>query len=347
MTRATLFRLVVAMLVLTAVISVAMLQIDWNGVAGSTEADDIDLLTDVMIVLSAFVYSIVLVMLGYSIWRYRAKPGDESDGEPIHGNTRLEIAWTVIPTVIVLFGAGYSWFILDEIEARDADRLEVDVTAQQFAWRFEYPEEGVTSTELHVPVDRQAEFDLKAIDVIHSFWVPEWRVKKDAVPGQPTSVVATPDREGDYEVVCTELCGIGHSTMRAPVVVESQEDFDQWVSDQGGAAAGGAAPGGGGGGAGAVAAEGRQIFDDQGCSGCHTFAAAGATQTIGPDLDEVLPDRSPQEIEQSIVDPDAELSPGFNQGIMPDNFGDALSSDELDTLVRYLSENAGQGGGGQ
>jgi cytochrome c oxidase subunit II len=345
MTRATLFRLVVAMLVLTAVISVAMLQIDWNGVAGSTEADDIDLLTDVMIVLSAFVYSIVLVMLGYSIWRYRAKPGDESDGEPIHGNTRLEIAWTVIPTVIVLFGAGYSWFILDEIEARDADRLQVDVTAQQFAWRFEYPEEGVTSTELHVPVDRQAEFNLDAIDVIHSFWVPEWRVKKDAVPGQRTSVVATPDREGNFEVVCTELCGVGHATMRAPVVVESQEDFDQWVSDQGGEAAGAAAPGGGG--AGALAAEGQQIFDEQGCSGCHTLAAAGATQTIGPDLDEVLPDRSPQEIEQSIIDPDAELSPGFNQGIMPDNFEDALSPDELDTLVRYLSQNAGQGGGGQ
>jgi cytochrome c oxidase subunit II len=346
MTRATLFRLVVAMLVLTAVISVAMLQIDWNGVAGSTEADDIDLLTDVMIVLSAFVYSIVLVMLGYSIWRYRAKPGDESDGEPIHGNTRLEIAWTVIPTVIVLFGAGYSWFILDEIEARDADRLQVDVTAQQFAWRFEYPEEGVTSTELHVPVDRQAEFNLDAIDVIHSFWVPEWRVKKDAVPGQRNSVVATPDREGNFEIVCTELCGVGHATMRAPVVVESQEDFDRWVSDQGGEAAGAAAPGGGAG-AGALAAEGQQIFDDQGCSGCHTLAAAGATQTIGPDLDEVLPDRSPQEIEQSIVDPDAELSPGFNQGIMPDNFEDALSPDELDTLVRYLSQNAGQGGGGQ
>jgi cytochrome c oxidase subunit II len=344
MTRATLFRLVVAMLVLTAVISAVMLQIDWNGVAGSTEADDIDLLTDVMIVLSSFVYSIVLVMLGYSIWRYRAKPGDESDGEPIHGNTRLEIAWTVIPTVIVLFGAGYSWFILDEIEARDADRLKVDVTAQQFAWRFEYPKEGVTSTELHVPVDRQAEFNLNALDVIHAFWVPEWRVKKDAVPGQRTSVVATPDREGNFEIVCTELCGVGHATMRAPVVVESQEDFDQWVSDQGGEAAGAAAPGGG---AGALAAEGQQIFDDQGCSGCHTLAAAGATQTIGPDLDEVLPDRSPQEIEQSIVDPDAELSPGFNQGIMPDNFGDALSPDELDTLVRYLSQNAGQGGGGQ
>src|ERR687891_1267694 len=157
MTRATLFRLVVAMLVLTAVISVVMVQIDWNGLAASSEAGDIDLLLNVMIVLSAFVYSIVLVMLGYSIWRYRAKPGDESDGEPIHGNTRLEVAWTLIPTVIVLFGAGYSWFILDEIEARDADRLQVDVTAQQFAWRFEYPEQGGTATELHGPVDRQGE----------------------------------------------------------------------------------------------------------------------------------------------------------------------------------------------
>ncbi|MGH2992860.1 MAG: cytochrome c oxidase subunit II [Solirubrobacterales bacterium] len=340
MTRATLIRLVAAMLALTAVISVVMLQFDWNGVAGSTEADDIDLLTDVMIVLSSFVYSIVLVMLGYSIWRYRAKPGDESDGEPIHGNTKLEIAWTLIPTVIVLFAAAYSWFILDKIEAREGDRLEVDVIAQQFAWSFEYPEQGVTSTELHVPVDRQAEFNLDAIDVIHSFWVPEWRVKKDAVPGQPTSLVATPDREGSYELLCAELCGVGHATMRAPVVVESQEEFDEWIADQDGDAAGGGGAGGAGGEEGAVAAQGQQIFDEQGCSGCHTLAAAGATQTIGPSLDEVVPRLSPDEIETAIVDPDAELSPGFNEGIMPDNFGDALSPEELDTLVRYLSENA-------
>ena len=105
--------MVAAMLALTVVISVVMLQFDWNGVAGSTEADEIDLLLDVMIVLSSFVYSIVLVMLGYSIWKYRAKPGDESDGEPIHGNTKLEIAWTTIPTVIVLLRAAYSWVILD------------------------------------------------------------------------------------------------------------------------------------------------------------------------------------------------------------------------------------------
>jgi cytochrome c oxidase subunit II len=322
------------------VISVVVVQINWNGLGGSTEADDVDRLLDVMIVLSAFVYSIVLVMLGYSIWRYRAKPGDESDGEPIHGNTRIEIAWTLIPTIIVLFGAGYSWFILDKIEAREPDRLEVNVTAQQFAWSFKYPEEGVTSTELHVPVDRQVEIKLDALDVIHSFWVPEWRVKKDAVPGQPTSLVATPDREGNFELICTELCGIGHSTMRAPVIVESPDAFDKWVEDQGGttgAAAGGAAAAGGG--ANTLAAEGKQIFDDQGCSGCHTLKAAGATQTIGPDLDEVLANKDPKFIEQSIVDPNAELAPGFAKDIMPQNFGDALSPEQLDTLVKYLSQS--------
>src|SRR5262245_34306002 len=232
MTRAPLLNLGAAVIVLTVGISVVMVQINWNGTAASTEATDIDRLLDVMIVLSAFVYAIVLVMLGYSVWRYRAKPGDESDGEPIHGNTRLEIAWTVIPTMIVLFGAVYSWIILDDIEAKEPNRLQVNVTAQQFAWSFEYPKEGIETKELHVPLDRQVDFNLKALDVIHSFWVPEWRMKEDAVPGEPTDVQATPDRVGNYQLICTELCGIGHSTMRAPVVVESPEDFAKWIDKQ-------------------------------------------------------------------------------------------------------------------
>jgi cytochrome c oxidase subunit 2 len=232
MTPATLIRLVAVMLVLTAIQSVILLQFDWFGDAASEEARPIDTLFDVMVVLSSFVFSIVLVMLGYSIWRYRARPGDESDGEPIHGNTKLEIAWTLIPTVIVLVGAVYSWIVLDDIGKADSDRMVVNVTAQQFAWSFEYPEAGVKSQELHVPVDRQAEFKLHALDVIHSFWVPEWRIKKDAVPGITTRAFATPDREGTYSVVCTELCGLGHSTMRARVVVESQQEFDAWLSEQ-------------------------------------------------------------------------------------------------------------------
>jgi cytochrome c oxidase subunit 2 len=232
MTRATLLKLIGAMLVLTAVISAVMVPIDWNGVNASEEADQVDTLLDVMIVLSSFVFSIVLVMLGYSVWRYRAKPGDEGDGEPIHGNTKLEVAWTLIPTVIVLFGAGYSWVILDDLEGRASDRLQVDVTAQQFKWTFEYPEQGVTADELHVPVDRQVEFEMHGLDVIHSFWVPEWRVKKDLVPGETTHIVATPDREGTYSLICTEYCGTGHSTMRTFVTVEPQDEFDDWAAKQ-------------------------------------------------------------------------------------------------------------------
>jgi len=239
------------MIALTVVSSGIMLQFDWNGVAASEEAGPIDTLLDVMIVLSCFVFSIVMVMFGYAVWRYRAKPGDESDGEPIHGNTKLEIAWTVIPTVIVLFGAGYSWVILDDIEevAPAAERMQVNVTAQQFAWTFEYPEEGVTSKELHVPVGTQLDLRLTALDVLHSFWVPEWRIKRDLVPqgagGDEVddTVVVTPNEEGTYNVVCTEYCGAGHATMRALAVVESRDEFDAWIDETK------ATAGGGGGGA--------------------------------------------------------------------------------------------------
>jgi cytochrome c oxidase subunit 2 len=230
-------KIALATLALTVVVSVIMLIPDWNGEQASTQADDIDRLLDVMIVLSSFVFSLVMVLLGYAVWRWRARPGDESDGEPLHGNTRLEIAWTAIPTVIVLFAAAYSWIVLDDIEAKAGDPLEIDVTAQQFAWTFDYAEANKTSKELHVPVDQQLDLHLRALDVIHSFWVPEWRIKRDLVPGAPCcsiddTVVVTPNKVGTYSLICTELCGIGHSTMRATVVVQTQEEFDAWLADQ-------------------------------------------------------------------------------------------------------------------
>jgi cytochrome c oxidase subunit 2 len=226
-------KLVGAVLVLTVVISVIMLIPNWNGEEASTAAPKIDDLLNVMIVLSSFVFAIVMVMLTYALWRWRAKPGDESDGEPIHGNTKLEIAWTAIPTVIVMFAAAYSWITLSDIEARSADRMVVNVTSQQYEWGFEYPAQGAIETrELHVPVDRQIEFKLHALDVIHSFWVPEWRIKKDNVPGITTRAIVTPDKIGTYQLICTELCGFGHATMRARVVVESQADFDAWAASQ-------------------------------------------------------------------------------------------------------------------
>jgi len=240
MTRATALKLLGVAVLMTIVISVVMVNIDWLGMDGSTEKGPIITLLDVMIVLSAAVFSVVLTAMIYAIWKYRAKPGDEGDGEPIHGNTRLEIIWTAIPTVIVLFAGIYSTIILNDIEAEASNQMEVDVTAQQYAWRFDYPEQGVTSNELHVPSGTQLELHLNSLDVIHSFWVPEWGIKRDLVPGSdlPGSdeidnvVRVTPDVEGTYSVVCTELCGWGHATMRAAAVVESQQDFDAWAKDQ-------------------------------------------------------------------------------------------------------------------
>lgn len=231
MTRLPILKLVLATIVLGVIQSVILLQFDWFGGAASTAAKPIDTLMDVTIVISSFVFALVCVALGYALIKWRAKPGDEGDGLPIHGNTKLEIIWTTIPVILVLGLAGYSWAVLDDIEKTDADAIHVNAYAQQFAWTFGYPESGDkwSEGELHVPVDRQVIFDLQAQDVLHSFWVPEWRIKKDAVPGLKTDVVVTPDKEGTYQLICVELCGIGHTTMRARVVVESQEKYDAWV----------------------------------------------------------------------------------------------------------------------
>jgi cytochrome c oxidase subunit II len=243
MTLSTFLKLAGATLALTIVTSVIMLIPDWNGMQGSEEAAPIDRLLDVSIVLSSLVFSVVMVMMSYAIWKYRAKPGDESDGEPIHGNTRLEIIWTAIPTLIVLVLGIYSAIVLSDIEAEASNAMRVDVTAQQYAWRFDYPEAEKTSTELHVVAGTQLELHLRALDVLHSFWVPEWRIKRDLVPGANLEesgdddidnvVRVTPDVPGTYQVVCMELCGIGHATMRATAVVhETEEEFDAWLEEQ-------------------------------------------------------------------------------------------------------------------
>jgi cytochrome c oxidase subunit 2 len=224
-------KMIAATAVLGTAIWVVMVQINWDGQEASTAAPKIDDLLNVMIVISSYVFSLVLVMLFYALWKFKAKPGDESDGEPIHGNTRLEIAWTLIPTIIVLFGGGYSWKVLNEIEEKQPNPLTVDVFSQQYAWSFAYPGKGYVwkEGEFHVPVNRQVVFKMHAQDVIHSFWVPEWRIKKDNVPGITTTAVVTPDKVGTYQLICTELCGFGHATMRAKVVVESPSKFRKWV----------------------------------------------------------------------------------------------------------------------
>ena len=120
--------------------------------------------------------------------------------------------------------------------------LRVDVTAQQFAWTFKYPDQNdLTSTVLRLPIDRPARFTLRALDVLHSFWVPEFSQKQDAVPGTTTKVTITPNKLGTFPIICTELCGLGHAVMRSTVIVMSKAEFEKWAKQ-------GSQAGGGGGG---------------------------------------------------------------------------------------------------
>jgi cytochrome c oxidase subunit 2 len=169
-------------------------------------------------------------MLLYAVVAFRAREGDESDGKPIHGHTGIEIAWTAVPTVLVLTIVIASTIVLAKNEDAGASPNRIDVTAQQFAWHFDYGDK--TSGQLVLPLDRSTVLRLNAIDVIHSFWVPEFGQKQDAVPGIQTELVITPTKIGEYDVICTELCGLGHSLMRTSAIVMSQEDYDAWLKEK-------------------------------------------------------------------------------------------------------------------
>jgi cytochrome c oxidase subunit II len=318
---------------LASVVGIAItLWIDWfpEGAAGS--AGKIDTLYDVLLICSVPVFVLVMTIAIYSVVRFRAKPGDMGDGAPIHGNTRLEIIWVTIPFIMVTALAIYGWITLDDLEAKQKNEMVVNVTGQQFTWTFEYPSEKLTSPELVLPVDRPIEFKIQTKDVIHSFWVPQFRLKSDAVPGLTTTIRLTPDKPGRYEVVCAELCGIGHSTMRQFVRVLPASEFDSWVQKRKQAA------GGGGGGGQAAAPSGEELFSSAGCAGCHTLKAAGATAKVGPDLGKLGDAANARFIRTSIVDPNADVTKGYQPDIMPQSFGTELSKEELDALVKYLLE---------
>jgi cytochrome c oxidase subunit 2 len=332
--------------VVASVIGTAIaLWIDWFPTSAAGSADQIDTVYDVLLICSVPIFVLVMTIALYCVIRFRAKPGDMRDGPPIHGNTRLEVIWVTIPFLMVTALAIYGWIVLDDIEAKQPNELVVNVTGQQFTWHFEYPAQEVRSTELVLPNGRPVEFRIRTNDVLHSFWVPEFRLKSDAVPGLTTKIRLTPDRPGRYEVVCAELCGIGHSVMRQNVRVVSKEEFDRWLAEQEQAGGGEEQQGGGeeeqaggeeqqGGGA---AAEGEALFAENGCGSCHTLAAANASGTVGPDLDSI-PNASAAFIRESIEDPNAQIAEGFSADVMPDDFGQKLSPAELDALVEYLLE---------
>lgn len=228
----------VAIAVVASALGVALgLVIEWFPAQASTQATTIDTLYDVLIITSVPIFVVVTAVIGYCVWRFRVRPGEEDmDGPPVHGNTGLEVVWTAMPAILLVALCTYAFVALRDIEEAQADERRIQVTAQQFTWTFQYPNptggEPISSNELYMVEDEPVLFEIRALDVIHSFWVPEFRMKRDAVPGITTQLRVTPDRLGTYPVVCAELCGLGHAYMRQNANVISRQDFDAWMAEQ-------------------------------------------------------------------------------------------------------------------
>lgn len=233
MRRGAIVRVVTIALLAAAVATSVAIFIPWLPDQASKEGDRIDFVFWFVIAICIGVFAVVAAVTVYSVAKFRVRPDDDSDGPPIHGHTGLEIAWTAIPAVLVTVIAVLSAVALAENGKLKEGRLEVDVTAQQFAWHFKYPQYGgFQSDELRLVEGRQVRLSLRALDVVHSFWVPEFRQKQDAVPGTVTHLPITPTKVGKHTLVCTELCGLGHALMRAPVLVMEEDEFERWARSQ-------------------------------------------------------------------------------------------------------------------
>lgn len=199
--------------------------------AATFEAAVVDRLFSIMLGIAFAVFLLVEGVLLYAVLRFRRRKGEEGEGVPIHGSNRLELAWTFIPALIVFWLASVSAQVIFRLDAQPQDALQVRVVARQFSWQFEYPDRGVTSAELNVPIGVPVVLNLISMDVIHSFWVPAFRLKEDALPMRETRVNFTASAVGKYPVVCAELCGAGHALMLSRVVVQEPEAFATWLAE--------------------------------------------------------------------------------------------------------------------
>jgi cytochrome c oxidase subunit 2 len=305
---------------------------DLMPLAASAQARPIDQMWNLELIFMSFFFALIVVPMAYSLIVFRRKKGDTSDAEHMEGNTTLEIAWTIIPLFIVTAFAYLGAVNLAETRRVDPDAMVVKVTGIQWSWKFEYPAYGVTTDELHLPVDQQVLLQMTSMDVIHSFWVPEFRVKQDLVPGRITELRITPTIDGNYKVRCAELCGTSHAYMEKPVVISSQGDFDVWMAEQVALAEEAAATPEG---------RGQALVAANGCAACHSINGA---QGIGPtwfglfghevhltDGTTVIADEA--YVAESIHDPQAKIVEGFETQLMP-TYG--FTDEQIADIVAYI-----------
>ena len=209
--------------------------------AAAEEAHTIDDAFRVMTYMATPVFGLVIAVLAYSMFHFRSS-GPTEDGPPIRGTGMVPRVWLAVTTALAVLVMVYPGLTgLAELRADDGAEIELNVQAFRFGWLVEYPDVGVrvgSPEEMVLPVDRRVRFNITSVDVLHSFWIPAFRQKIDAVPGQTTVVYVTPTEEGSLEddaafrVQCAELCGVQHSAMAMPVRVVSEADFEIWLADQ-------------------------------------------------------------------------------------------------------------------
>jgi cytochrome c oxidase subunit II len=327
------FVVVGILVVVTAVLGyVGMQAAHLMPVQASAQSVPIDSLWNVELMMISFLFALIVVPLGYSLIVFRRRKGDTTDAKHIEGNTNLEITWTILPLFIVMVFAYLGAGNLAEIRRVDPNAMVVKVTGQQWSWSFEYPAYGVISTELHIPKGQQVLLQMTSRDVIHSFWVPEFRPKQDVVPGRITELRITPTLIGNYKVRCAELCGTSHAYMEGPVIVSSQADFDTWMVQQVKLAKQAAATPEG---------RGQALVAASGCSACHSINGAsgiaptwlglfGSQVKISGDgvvtADEAY-------IHESIKAPQAKIVAGFENQLMP-TYG--FPDNKIDDIVAYI-----------
>ena len=332
--------------VIVGILVVAMAALTYFGlnsvhlmpVEASAQAVPVDWMWNLQVIVMSFLFTLIVVPLIYSLIVFHRKKGDTTDAEHIEGNTRLEMIWTVIPLMAVLAFAYLGAYTLGQTRRVDPQAMEIKVWASQWVWNFEYPQYGITSDKLYLPANKQVLLKMESPDVIHSFWVPEFRIKQDVVPGRVTEYRITPTLIGSYAVRCAELCGVSHAYMEAPVVVVPQPDFDAWVAQQQAAASGRAAGGA------SSAENGQKLAQQYGCLACHS---ANGTLIVGPtwqglygsqvklaDGTTVTADEA--YLFESITDPNAKIAAGFDPNVMP-SFKDKLTEAQINDIIAYFA----------
>jgi cytochrome c oxidase subunit 2 len=305
--------------------------------AASAQAIPIDWLWNLEMATLSFLFALIMVPLLYSLVVFRQKKGETGDGVHMEGSTTLEVTWTIIPLILVLIFAYLSAVNLADVGRADTNAMIIRVRALQWDWKFEYPEySGFTSDVLYLPVDRQIVLKMESSDVVHSFWVPEFRIKQDLVPGRVTEYRVTPSVLGDYKVRCAELCGTSHYAMEDAVRVVEPDAFVNWAKQQEKAYLEAVAAGG--------PVAGQAYVQKYGCRGCHSI---DGSILVGPtwlglyesevelsDGSVVMADAA--YIEQSILQPQSQVVKGFS----PMTFNAqavGMTDEEIQAIIEYIA----------